>query len=107
MHLAKPLLTFIVFLNFLGNFSNNLLLLDSNLLKPFIMTFEQAVERTQEYPPFTKNGLNYVFMVVPMIQEEIFKWSEDYLKFEEVFTNETAKRYSSNNLYAFLYIVKK
>lgn len=71
------------------------------------MDFNLAVKFKNKQLPFELDGLIYIWMVVPELQKDINKWRNDYLKSTELFTDETAKRYSTNNSFAILYIIKK
>lgn len=71
------------------------------------MTYNEALKLKNEQTNFKLDGISYVYIVVPQLQEDIKNWRKVYSETSEFFTDETAKRFSSNNSYDFLYIIKK
>jgi hypothetical protein len=63
------------------------------------MTYEEALDlkNSKNENPFIKDGVEYIWMVVPKTEEYFNNYAEDNLSTNETFFDDTAKRYAKDN----------
>lgn len=66
------------------------------------MTYEDAlkVKNSEKPNPFLKNGIEYIWMVVPKTEEYFSKYAEDNLNNPSIaFSDEDSKDYAKDGLF--------
>ena len=65
------------------------------------MSYQDALDlkNSKKENPFFKDGIEYVWMVIPLTEVYFGEYAKDCLTTSEVFFDETAKRYAKDNLF--------
>lgn len=65
------------------------------------MTYQEALDlkNSKKENPFFKDGIEYVWMVVPKTEKYFNNYAEDNLSTDELFFDDTAIRYAKDELF--------